>query len=135
MQIEDAPFTLETALELYDLKHTEMLWQKEPTDTKCLLAWVRMLFVFFGVWHPGAYCGVCLAMPPTLHVACAPGYMLSMWKGLVMEYFLHSSQGDGIIVIGFRGTASMANVLADIKVRCWHTMPNNSVPVCTSSCL
>ena len=26
-------------------------------------------------------------------------------------------QGDGIIVVGFRGTASLANVLADLKVR------------------
>ncbi|GAB4816054.1 hypothetical protein N2152v2_003100 [Parachlorella kessleri] len=60
---ENAAFTLETALELYNLQHYELLWQKEPTDTKCLLAW-----------------------------------------------------GDGTIVVGFRGTASLANVLADIKV-------------------
>ena len=43
MQFKDAPFTLETAMELYDLQHHEVLWQKEPTDTKCLLAWVRRL--------------------------------------------------------------------------------------------
>ncbi|GAB4816056.1 hypothetical protein N2152v2_003102 [Parachlorella kessleri] len=60
---EGTPFVLETALELYSLQHFELLWQKEPTDTKCLLAW-----------------------------------------------------GDGTVVVGFRGTASLANVLADIKV-------------------
>ncbi|GAB4816055.1 hypothetical protein N2152v2_003101 [Parachlorella kessleri] len=60
---ESAAFTMETALELYNLQHFELLWQKEPCDTKCLLAW-----------------------------------------------------GDGTIVVGFRGTASLANVLADIKV-------------------
>ena len=40
-QDEGTPFRLETALELYNLQHVELLWQKEPTDTKCLLAWVR----------------------------------------------------------------------------------------------
>ena len=43
VQADSTAFSVETALGLYSLQQYELLWQKDPTDTKCLLAWVRGL--------------------------------------------------------------------------------------------
>ena len=60
----------------------------------------------------------CAATAACCGVKTGPARVLGRLKRLI-----GSLQGDGVIVIGFRGTASMANVLADIKVRCWLIAP------------
>ncbi len=63
MQALDSKLSLETAMGLYGLEHSELFWEK-ALDTKLLLAW-----------------------------------------------------SDKTIVMAFRGTASMANALADVQAR------------------
>lgn len=67
-QVLDSKLSLETALGLYGLEHSELFWEK-ALDTKLLLAWNR-----------------------------------------------------DTIVIAFRGTASLANALADLQVMCYIVM-------------
>ena len=107
MQDESTPFCIETGLEMYNLHHFEVLWEKQPSDTKCILAWVSPVSGHSGtaLLFFSQHCDIFLRLSMDMHKQGCRCHMVLLL------------QGDGIIVVGFRGTASLANVLADLKVR------------------
>lgn len=106
----DSPYSVEAALNLYDLQHFEMHWDKDPTgvDTKAIVGWNNDM-VGAGC-QPVMAVGMCTSGMPA-----AP----QTRRRLLFPTALGSS-GHMIAVlqavIAFRGTASLANAKADIQV-------------------